>query len=185
MKEIMASAADFNQMGAKDNDEILKALELERIYKEDENMSDKQAHQLAGISAKMISEEGYKASDFANSKKREEIENRTADIVKEYAGNLNEKQQSQLTKQIMSGNEYMAEVKKRQKNKMNYRDGKKNNGNVNNNSNINNNSIINCNFIFYNICDNKYGKFKNNKRHNNWKYRCVKYDKRRSKKSIR
>lgn len=141
MKEIMASAADFNQMGAKDNDEILKALELERIYKEDENMSDKQAHQLAGISAKMISEEGYKASDFANSKKREEIENRTADIVKEYAGNLNEKQQSQLTKQIMSGNEYMAEVKKRQKNKMNYRDGKKNNGNVNNNSNINNTNM--------------------------------------------
>lgn len=121
MKEIMASAADFNQMGAKDNDEILKAMELEKIYKEDNNMDTAQAHQLAGISAKMMSEEGYKAADFADEKKRKAIENRTAAVVKEYGGNLNERQQEQLTKQIMSGNEYMAEVKKRQKDKMNYR----------------------------------------------------------------
>lgn len=120
-KDIMPSAADFNQMGVEGNDEILKALELEKIYKEDYNMDKAQAHQLAGISAKMMSEEGYKAADFADEKKRKTIENRTATIVKEYAGNLNEKQQEKLTKQIMSGNEYMAEVKKRQKDKMNYR----------------------------------------------------------------
>ena len=124
MKEIMANAADFNQMGAKDNDEILKAMELEKIYKEDNNMDTAQAHQLAGISAKMMSEEGYKAADFADEKKRKAIENRTAAVVKEYGGNLNERQQEQLTKQIMSGNEYMAEVKKRQKDKMNYRNKK-------------------------------------------------------------
>ncbi len=126
MKEIMANAADFNQMGAKDNEEILKAMELEKIYKEDNKMDDAQAHQLAGISAKMMSEEGYKAADFADEKKRKAIENRTATIVKEYGGNLNEKQQEQLAKQIMSGNEYMAEVRKRQKDKMNYRDNRKN-----------------------------------------------------------
>ena len=84
-------------------------------------MDTAQAHQLAGISAKMMSEEGYKAADFADEKKRKAIENRTAAVVKEYGGNLNERQQEQLTKQIMSGNEYMAEVKKRQKDKMNYR----------------------------------------------------------------
>lgn len=115
---IMERASDFNQMGAKDNEEVLKALELEQIYKQDNKMSDAKAHQLAGISAKMISEEGYKAADFANERKRREIETRTADVVRSYAGNLSEKQQQQLTKQIMTGNEYMAEVKKRDKKRM-------------------------------------------------------------------
>lgn len=115
---IMERASDFNQMGAKDNEEVLKALELEQIYKQDNKMSDAKAHQLAGISAKMISEEGYKASDFANERKRREIETRTADIVKSYGGNLSEKQQQQLTSQIMTGNEYMAGVKKREKKRM-------------------------------------------------------------------
>lgn len=115
---IMERASDFNQMGAKDNEEVLKALELEKIYKQDNKMSDAKAHQLAGISAKMISEEGYKASDFANERKRREIETRTADIVKSYGGNLSEKQQQQLTSQIMTGNEYMAGVKKRDKKRM-------------------------------------------------------------------
>lgn len=121
LKNIMERASYYDQMGAKDNDEVLKALELEQIYKQDHKMSDKQAQQLAGISAKMISEEGYKASDFADEKKRKAIENRTMSIVRENAGNLSEKQQTKLAQQIMSGNEYMAEVKKRQKDKMNYR----------------------------------------------------------------
>lgn len=115
---MMESASDFSQMGAKDNDEVLKALELEKIYQEDNKMSKEKAHQLAGISAKMISEEGYKAADFANERKRKEIETRTADVVRSYGGNLNEQQQKQLTNQIMTGNEYMAEVRKREKTRL-------------------------------------------------------------------
>ncbi len=126
LDKIMNSAAQFNQMGVKDNDEILKALELEQIYKEDYNMNDQQAHQLAGISAKMVSEEGYSISDFSDDKKRAAVQNRTEQIVKDFGGNLNENQQANLTQQIMSGNEYMSGYQKRQDDRMNYRDKPKN-----------------------------------------------------------
>ena len=114
LNEVMNQAATYNAMGIEDNDTILQAMELEQSYK-NSGVDDEMAHKLAGTSAQMIEKEGWKASDFADDKKRQAIENRTKQIVENYAPNLNEKQQEQMTKQLMSGSKYMSGATKRDK----------------------------------------------------------------------
>ncbi len=114
LSEVMNQAASFNAMGIDDNDTILQAMELEQSYK-NSGMNDEMAHKLAGTSAQMIEKEGWKASDFADDKKRQTIENRTKQIVEGCAPDLNEQQQEQMTNQLMSGSKYMSGATKRDK----------------------------------------------------------------------
>lgn len=133
LKNIMDRASYFNQMGLGNNEDVLKALEFEEICKQDYGMSDERAQQVAGASARFMSINNYKASDFHNKTKSTEIEQGTQNIVKTFAGNLNSQDQNKLIQQMMTGNRYIAGDTKRQKEKMDYTNKtKRNNKKANN-----------------------------------------------------